>query len=615
MRSVPRAALGMDRLVPVIVRLVAGTVFLFCALVVRDLLWLLPDPIVDRPIAMALVGLAAAYGMARAWAVRRRSRAMGDDEIALVVRMADAAGEVAVAGGLAIAVAAGCLAFLATWLPHYVLWPWHRDADTFATLAHSWDAGILPYRDIRGYNFPGAIYLHWILGKVFGWGPTWPLYVVDAAGLLGLGFTLIAWSRRTLGGVLPGLASYLVFLTFYLSLGFDRVAGRDWHTGLLVAIGLMALEAWPGRASLVVSAASTAAALTIRPHAILFLPALVLAILEDDNPPATGPPDGRPSPLRRVAAWSLMLGIFTAAAFSPLILEGIADDLMRGLSIAAYGGPYSRTDLSTASDALVQEFFQPEVAIATVLLLFMLAASRGKRRRMAVTWALALGAALLYRPIHPVHHRYLAIPLNLIGSISVALSIAWLVDRRRVPAVLRAIVALILIEEVSLGRPAFCNVPGTLKAVAAIARGQGLPVEAPPGSAGWFDVANGRWYPWADYRNVLIYLRARASPGMMVANMLREPPFPSINGPTGTLSPFLAESGICWMLYVPIDLEPEFAAALEQADDCLVIWYPGQHQYLSQLTLERLTSVIRAHYRPEARFGPIEVWCRADRAP
>ncbi len=97
----------------------------------------------------------------------------------------------------------------------------------------------------------------------------------------------------------------------------------------------------------------------------------------------------------------------------------------------------------------------------------------------------------------------------------------------------------------------------------------------------------------------------------MVANVLEQPPYPAINGPAGRLSPFQAESGICWMLLVNIDLEPEFAESLAQADDSVVVWSPEEHGLVSQLRLDRLAAVIREHYRPEARFGHIEVWRRA----
>ena len=68
--------------------------------------------------------------------------------------------------------------------------------------------GILPYRDIRAYNFPGAIYLFWALGKVAGWGRPWALYAVDAAALLLLGITLAALIVIPLA-VLAGLFVWL----------------------------------------------------------------------------------------------------------------------------------------------------------------------------------------------------------------------------------------------------------------------------------------------------------------------------------------------------------------------------------------------------------------------
>src|SRR5262249_42484811 len=149
-----------------------------------------------------------------------------------------------------------------------------------ATMAQSWDAGIVPYRDIRAYNFPGPIYLCWVLGKLAGFGRTWTYYAVDAAALVLLGLGLAAWSRRCLGRVLPGVSAYLVFLTFYLSRDSFTVAQRDWHASLCVVLGLLVLETWPGRASRIVSALLAAAALATRPHVVVFLPALTAAVAE-----------------------------------------------------------------------------------------------------------------------------------------------------------------------------------------------------------------------------------------------------------------------------------------------------------------------------------------------
>src|SRR5699024_5611566 len=77
-------------------------------------------------------------------------------------------------GPLVLALVGLCLFQLGTWIPHYLTWPYWADHDVFATIAQGWDDGLLPYRTLRCNNFPGTIYLFWILGKTFGWGRTMP---------------------------------------------------------------------------------------------------------------------------------------------------------------------------------------------------------------------------------------------------------------------------------------------------------------------------------------------------------------------------------------------------------------------------------------------------------
>jgi hypothetical protein len=298
-------------------------------------------------------------------------------------------------------------------------------------------------------------------------------------------------------------------------------------------------------------------------------------------------------------------------AFTPLLIAGIADDLIRGLKVAAFGGPYNRANPTTASRVLAEQLGQPATSIVIGLLGLLLAATGNGSRRRVVTWGLALWAALGYRLFHPVQHGYLAYPLNLVRSVALALPMAWIIDRAGVPPPLRLAVVLALIVEMSSGRPYFCDPSATVEAIASLAHGETLPIRSPPGIRMWVEPVRARWYAWADYRNALIYLRQNTHPGTLVANVLKEPPFPAINGPTGRLSPFRAESGICWMWLVAIDLDPEFASSLEEADDSVVVWSPEEHERRSQLRLDRLAAVIRKHYRPEARFGRIEVWRRA----
>src|SRR5262249_49652879 len=149
----------------------------------------------------------------------------------------------------------------------------------------------------------------------FGWGRTIPFYAFDASCVVLLGGALVVWSRRRLDGALPGLVGYLAFLGFYLSLMFENTGERDWHTALLVCSGLMVVQAWPGRWSRIASALMTALALSIRPHAGLFLPALAAAVAEP-GPTSGPPPFGKVRVLRE---WSLWLGVFLAMVFAPVV--------------------------------------------------------------------------------------------------------------------------------------------------------------------------------------------------------------------------------------------------------------------------------------------------------
>ena len=539
---------GRDRVLPAARRslrlaglVLAGTAAVVLWITTPDILWYFPPGVRDRWIARDLVGLSAAYVAGRALA-RRRPTA---DRLRRALDELDRIAAHAMDGWLSITAVAVCVALLATWVPHYLLWPWFRDSDTFATMAQSWAAGILPYRDIRGYNFPGAIYLFWMLGQVAGWGRTWALYAVDATALVLLGVMLAAWSRRCLGGRFPGVAAYLVFLTFYLTLDYQAVAQRDWHASLCVVLGVLALQAWPGRTSRIFSALLAALALTIRPHVLLFLPAFWMAIAEGIERSDTGSAGSRSraSLVQCLVEWSLAFGTFTAIAFSPLLIAGIADDLARGLRIVAYGGPYHRADPAAFAQMVATQFREPTTLIVTGLLALVLFTTRGESRRRAATWALAMAAAVVYRLIHPVPHFYLIVPVALVGAVASAVPMAWIADHSGIAPSLRVIALLLLMSELSPGFPRFCNLSATLEALASLSHGQTLPTWNPPGSVGWFELSHARWYTWDDYRRVLIHLRTTTGPSTLVANVLKEPPFPAINGPVARLSPFLRRVG------------------------------------------------------------------------
>jgi len=580
---------------------IAAGLAILALVILPALVGFLPHVIRGYPLEWSAVALVVAFRGAHAFVAARTADDPAASRVRRFLDCLDAGSRWALDGGLVLALALFATGMLASWAPHYLTWPWCRDEDTFATLAQSWDAGILPYRDIRAYNFPGHIYLHWLIGRVLGWGHTVPFYALDVAAILALGAALTVWSRRRLGGSLPGLVGYVIFLGFYLGQEYHQVAERDWHATLGAALALMALEARPGRPALWIAAALEAAALTIRPHAVFFLPAIFSAIAE------------RPRAGRDMAEWSIAVVLFTILGFAPLGAQGLLGDLLGGLRVAAYGGPYSDASLTSALTILDRELRSGWTFVLVASLIVLWLFDGQTHRKLARTWFLAIVAALLYRTVHPVQHGYLVHPLALIGSIALALpterlvSMSWLARPLRVMAVM-----LILLEAIP-HIPTFCAPRDSVRALGSLARGVESE-EPPPGCRiKWFR-SHECHYEWADYCRTVDYLRRATSPATEIANVLKQPPFPSLNGPVGRLSPFRAESGICWMWLIDQDLDIPFAESLEQTPDSVVVWSPAEVDAEPRLKLLRVTSVIRLYYRPEARFGPIEVWRRSSDA-
>ena len=498
-----------------------------------------------------------------------------------------------------------CLGLLIGWMPHYLTWPWSRDPETWAVIAQSWDHGILPYRDIRAFNFPGVIYLAWILGKVFGWGHTVPLYAFDAGCLVLLGVVLAAWSRRRLGGTVPGLIGYLAFLYFYLNLQYDLVAQRDWHTALLLCLGLLLMQAWPGRLTRLASAITAALALVMRPHAVLFLPAYCWEVAQGVDVSAPGRFRG----VRAVAVWCLWFGVFVAMAFGPLVLAGIVDDFVRGLGVTAYGGAHNKASLADAIRAFADQFKSWRIDIPLIVTLLLAAGPRTSLSRIARTWSWVWLGVLFYFPIHPAHHLYLRLPILLVSSITWALAVSWLLSSRRIARPLLVFAIMLLIYEIMPSLPWMCNYIESVRALGPLLR-NGIPTRRPVGCLRPFQVVSGPSARWTNYRALLMYIRSETSPRTLVANLLYRYPYETINGPTGHLSPFRAESGICWMTQVDLDLDSEFAQSLIDSPDSVVVWYPRVLLPDPRLELTQVRAVIPRYYEPAAKFGYYEVWRR-----
>ena len=214
---------------------------------------------------------------------------------------------------------------LALWIPQYLTWPWSSDHDVFATMALAWSHGLRPYRDLVGDNFPGTIYLFWIVGKLAGWGNVLAYNAFDAILLGVLGLATLCWSWRRFGGCLPGAVTLLALVTYYINLDFSVVAQRDWHAALFVALAMIVLEATSSAAGLLLSATLGAVGFSIRPQVLMFVPGLLWGAW------AALPPGATAGGLRTVRSLARVLCRGCLAA--------VLSNLSRGFSAGLPPGP------------------------------------------------------------------------------------------------------------------------------------------------------------------------------------------------------------------------------------------------------------------------------------
>jgi len=494
-----------------------------------------------------------------------------------------------------------------SWLPHYLTWPYWADHDAFANAARAWDLGEKPYRDTRLNNFPGTIYVFYLLGKAAGWGKPWTLYAFDSTLLAALVVVLILWSRRTFGRAWPGLIGSLAFLSYYLSLDYSHAAQRDWQGPCLTVAGLLIAQGWPGRPARLASALLAALGFSIRPQVVLFLPALLLAVA---TPGAVAVAvESKALALRRGVSWLATFASFAALMFLPLAIDGTFDDFLHSLRHVAYGSTYNKTTPASVARAwlLQAAAFRWLVVPAAILLL----AGKGGPGRPARVWLVALAGASLYKPSSPMAHSYLDIPLVLTWSVNLAVLAGSIAAMPGTSAATRLAGVLTLL---GLGmttiRPEFCVVGPNREAASTLR--SGIEPEAVPPGYRHGSVVSSAFYPWADYRAALIYLRNQTRPSTKVANALKGDP--AIVSEVDRPSAFPAES-IAWLRMVNRQDEPAFVESLEKATDSVVVWSPGEDGPDPLFQIPRIEATIRRLYQFEARFGAIEIWRRVAEGP
>jgi hypothetical protein len=150
------------------------------------------------------------------------------------------------------------------------------DLEHFSLSAHSWENGVRPYRDLIDFNFPGPIYVMWVIGKVFGWDNPMAANLIDILVFITLGLLTFRWSNTVFGSKSTAMMSYLLMARYYMSLDAPRVMQREWYV-IASGIGLLMVLQLTNRCYKYVFAGFVlAVTFVIRPYAVLLLPPVIV---------------------------------------------------------------------------------------------------------------------------------------------------------------------------------------------------------------------------------------------------------------------------------------------------------------------------------------------------
>jgi hypothetical protein len=353
-------------------------------------------------------------------------------------------------------------------------------------------------------------------------------------------------------------------------------------------------------------------ALVMRPHVLLLSPAVVLVVAMS----ATGNAEAahgeltvrRRARARALLAWGLAASLGLAFGFAPVAAQGMLGNFVQGVRQANYGS-YGEYPVSFAGK-LITQFAAKRITVGYALAAAAVVAAPSSTRRLALPWLLMLVLVLVYRPLHPVPHAYLAHPLWLIWSLNLAViaGVVMQMGQRRPWMALGSVGLLLALASPRV--PKYWDLGASLRAIGDLTR-RTEPALVPPGAAPHFAPASTTSpYTWEQYCEVLDYLRQRTGPNTQIANLLRNLPFPGLNGTIGRISPLRADSGVLWLYALGTDREADFARDLEAAGDAVVIWIPGEQTFDRRLEIPIIERTVPRFYCPEANLSGVQVWRR-----
>lgn len=495
-----------------------------------------------------------------------------------------------------------------SWMPHYLFWPLWMDNEHFSLSAHFWDSGVRPYRDTFDFNFPGPIYFFWVIGKCFGWDRPMIVNLTDVMILICLAAFLIIWSHKNFKTCLPALFTSFLIFSFYMSLDFGRVMQRDWYVFYLGASSLIAVQTLQSRLKWIIAGVLLALAFTIRPHAVLFLPAVMTSVFtESANSTTTW---------KNLALLILSGLVGLLLAWSPLLISGIFDDFLTQFLQELFHGNYTDEKKLPVYHIVADELNRNLTctAFACLALIVFNLRHNHNTKRLWPPWAVAFISLLYYKPMSPVMHDYTEIPFELVSCCVIGLFLGLSISGNQLNAKnLRFLLigTLIWVRFYFPGWPVMADFNASLMAAASLARGTQLHL-SPPGCMESLPDPGKRLgkFRWADYQDLLRYIREETTPETRVVSFILYDPFPTVNAPTGRLTLWPCGEGILWLSWVDPSLEHEFANQLKGNEPAIVILRDEIEGWPPKNRFPEIERTIHERFEFRTRFGDFQVWAR-----
>lgn len=336
-----------------------------------------------------------------------------------------------------VAAAVGGLAALGLYASRS--WGIFHDAPLMFYVAQQMAEGHAPYRDILDMNMPGAYLVAWAMLSGFGLNDlAWRLLdQVVVVSIAASAFFLV----RPANAILAAMAGGSIVL-FHLGAGPNAVGQRDFLMILPVLLSanllVVAIEGALGRqrsAAIFGAGALLGIAVTLKPTAILLIPAALLLLVASDGRSV--------ETVRHIAA--LLLGaLLTLGVVSAwLFFQGVLDDflMLQWLFVIPSYGPIH----------MERSSYIGSVFALTALIAVPIASASRYSRRYVVMVAL-VGFGLVHFHIQRKYWPYHSEPLAIFSLIATFLGLAILVAHlHQSSSLLSALLAILIVQLVMLG--------------------------------------------------------------------------------------------------------------------------------------------------------------------